>query len=114
MTDCLFCKIIAGTIPADQVLADDDAIAFRDIHPGAPVHVLVVPRRHFGTLRDAARADPGLVGRLMADAAEIAQREGLSEGGYRVVVNTGSDAGQSVHHLHVHVLGGRPMAWPPG
>jgi len=108
---CLFCRIVRGEIPARIVREDDHTVAFRDIDPKAPTHVLVIPRVHVASL-DEAR-DPALVGQLMLAAAEVAAAEGIA-GGYRTVINTGADAGQTVHHLHVHVLGGRKLAWPPG
>lgn len=112
--ECLFCRIAAGEIPATQVLADELVVAFRDIAPKAPTHVLVIPRRHVGSLADLGEADAPLVARLVAVANEVARREGLAERGYRVVTNVGEDAGQSVAHLHLHLLGGRRMSWPPG
>jgi histidine triad (HIT) family protein len=110
--DCLFCKIVRGEIPAKLVYEDDDCIAFRDIDPKAPVHVLIVPRAHVASLNDAT--DATLVGRLGVVAAGIARQEGIAESGYRTVFNTNRDAGQTVFHLHLHLLGGRSMAWPPG
>ena len=112
--DCLFCKIAAGEIPAQVVYTDEHALAFRDINPQAPTHVLVIPRRHVASLADASDADEPLLGRLFLTAARVAAQEGLTEGGYRTVVNTGAGAGQSVFHIHLHVLGGRPLSWPPG
>ena len=115
MADCLFCKIVAGEIPATIVRRSDDAIAFRDIDPRAPVHVLVIPTRHVPAVRDARDADgERLLGRTLAFAAEVARELGLDSGGYRIVTNTGHEAGQSVDHLHFHVLGGRKLSWPPG
>jgi len=114
MTDCLFCAISAGDIPADLVHSDDAVLAFRDIAPQAPVHVLVIPRVHYATAADLAAADPALAGRLMEVAGTIAASEGLAESGYRIVTNTGEGAGQSVHHVHFHLLGGRALSWPPG
>ena len=111
---CLFCKIVAGAIPAEKVYEDDGTVAFRDINPQAPVHVLVIPRVHIASLDDAGEADEAKLGQLMLAAARVARQEGLSEGGYRTVVNTGAGAGQSVFHIHLHVLGGRALAWPPG
>jgi histidine triad (HIT) family protein len=112
MTDsCLFCRIVRGEIPARIVREDEHTVAFRDIDPKAPTHVLVIPRVHVASL-DEAR-DPALVGQVMLAAAEVAASEGIA-GGYRTVINTGADAGQTVHHLHVHVLGGRKLTWPPG
>jgi histidine triad (HIT) family protein len=114
MSDCLFCAIVEGSIPADVVHRDDDVVAFRDINPQAPVHVLVIPRAHHATAAELGAADPELAGRLLRIAGEIAAREGVDESGYRVVTNTGEGAGQSVHHVHFHVLGGRALTWPPG
>ena len=111
--DCLFCKIVAGEIPSDRVLEDDDVVAFRDIAPRAPTHVLIVPRRHVPDMHALTDADDHLLGRLFAAARRIADDAGLAKG-YRVVTNVGPEAGQSVFHLHLHLLGGRPMAWPPG
>ena len=110
--DCLFCKIIAGDIPGDIVLITDDVVAFRDVNPVAPTHVLVVPRDHAANAAETAAADPTLVGALVGAAAEVASREGLED--YRMVFNTGAGVGQSVFHTHLHVLGGRSMTWPPG
>ena len=112
--DCLFCRIVAGEIPADIVYTDAHAVAFRDTSPQAPVHVLVVPRDHLESLDDAAQRDEALLGHLLRLAARVANEQGLTEDGYRTVINTGAGAGQSVFHLHLHVLGGRPLAWPPG
>jgi histidine triad (HIT) family protein len=114
MSDCLFCAIVTGGIPADVVYRDDDVVAFRDVNPQAPVHVLVIPTAHHATAADLAAANPALAGRLLAVAGEIAAREGVDESGYRIVTNTGESAGQSVHHVHFHVLGGRALTWPPG
>lgn len=115
MDECLFCKIAAGEIPATVVKRSDDVIAFRDIDPKAPHHVLVIPVRHLAAVRDASGPeDEALLGRVLAYAAEVASELGLDEDGYRLVTNTGSGAGQTVFHLHVHLLGGRPMKWPPG
>ena len=112
--DCLFCRIVGGELPADIVAQSDRWIAFRDIDPQAPVHVLVVPREHLSGLDDLEEeAHAGLAAELLLAAREVAVREGV-EGGYRLVVNTGRPAGQTVFHLHLHVLGGRPMRWPPG
>jgi histidine triad (HIT) family protein len=112
-SDCLFCKIIAGTIPANRVYEDDFCIGFPDINPQAPTHLLIVPKEHLASLTKADPEHTSLVGHLMAAATEIARSQGLSHG-YRIVVNTGDDGGQTVHHLHLHLLGGRPMLWPPG
>ena len=110
--DCLFCRIVRREIPASIVAEDDHCIAFRDIGPQAPTHVLVVPRQHVSTLDDVS--DPLLIGRLRPMAADVARQEKLVEAGYRTVINTNAGAGQTVFHLHVHVLGGRRMTWPPG
>ncbi len=110
---CLFCKIIDGTIPSTAVYQDDLCYAFADIHPQAPVHVLLAPREHIASIAETAPEDRPLLGHLLWAAAEIARKKGLPKG-YRVVVNTGEDGGQTVDHLHVHLLGGRPLAWPPG
>lgn len=112
MTDCLFCKIAGGEIKASLVAQDDEVVAFRDINPQAPTHILVIPRAHVATLNDVA--DAGLLGRLLLKARDIARSERLAERGYRVVINTNAEAGQSVFHVHAHLLGGRAMAWPPG
>jgi histidine triad (HIT) family protein len=114
MSECLFCAIVAGDIPADVVHSDDLVLAFRDITPQAPVHVLVIPRAHHANAAELAGADPTLAGRLLEVAGLIAAREGVADTGYRVVTNTGAQAGQSVDHVHFHVLGGRGLAWPPG
>ncbi len=111
-TDCLFCKIAAGDIPATIVSQDNDFVAFRDIDPQAPTHVLVIPRQHIVSLNDVT--DPALIGRLMMFARDVARAESIDTSGYRVVLNTNSDGGQSVFHIHAHVLGGRVMRWPPG
>jgi histidine triad (HIT) family protein len=115
MADCLFCRIVAGEIPGKVVKRTADALAFHDVDPKAPVHVLVIPIRHVKAVRDLKGADgEALLGRLMAFAAEVATELGLDGRGYRIVTNTGADAGQSVDHLHLHVMGGRKFSWPPG
>jgi histidine triad (HIT) family protein len=115
MADCLFCGIVAGEIPAKIVKRSPDAVAFRDTDPKAPVHVLVIPTRHVAAARDMKGADgERLLGSLLAFAAAVASEQGLDGDGYRIVTNTGKNAGQSVNHLHIHVLGGRKMTWPPG
>ena len=111
-SDCLFCRIVRKEIPASLVDESDDCIAFRDIDPKAPVHILVIPRQHISSLNDVG--DGAIVGRLAAVATEIARREGIAESGYRTVINTNRDGGQTVSHLHLHLLGGRAMTWPPG
>ena len=114
MSDCLFCRIVAGEIPSDRVLEDDEIVAFRDIDPQAPTHVLIIPRRHIASLNELAPEDDALVGGMVRTAAAIAKDQGLSERGYRTVFNCNADAGQTVFHIHLHLLGGRTMAWPPG
>jgi histidine triad (HIT) family protein len=111
--DCLFCRIVAGEIPSDRVHEDDDVIAFRDIAPRAPTHVLVIPRRHIPDAHALTEEDGELLAKLFAVVRKAADAEGL-ERGYRVVTNVGPESGQTVFHLHLHLLGGRPMAWPPG
>jgi histidine triad (HIT) family protein len=111
-TSCLFCRIVAGEIPATLIAETPLAVAFRDISPKAPVHVLVIPRRHIGSLAEAS--DSAELGAILALASAVAVQEGVSERGYRVVTNVGEDGGQSVGHLHFHVLGGRALGWPPG
>jgi histidine triad (HIT) family protein len=112
--NCLFCRIIAGEIPAEFVHQDDLCVAIQDINPQAPTHVLIIPREHFESLDDATHKHEPLLGHLLRLAARIANERGHGDSGYRTVINTGAGAGQSVFHLHVHVLGGRPMNWPPG
>jgi histidine triad (HIT) family protein len=114
MPDCLFCKIVAGQIPATLVYQDDRVVAFKDINPQAPMHVLIVPRRHIASLNALQQDDDGIVGELVRRAAALAAEAGYSERGYRTVFNCNADAGQTVFHIHLHVLGGRSMAWPPG
>ncbi len=114
MSQCLFCAIAAGDIPADVVHSDADIVAFRDINPQAPVHVLVIPRAHHATAADLAVADPRLAARVLEVAAQIADSLAVADTGYRLVANTGDQAGQTVHHVHVHLLGGRDLTWPPG
>ena len=115
MADCLFCKIAAGEVPVTPIKRFPDAIALQDINPQAPTHVLVIPTQHYAAVRDAKGAEgERVLGRLMAFTAELATELGLDASGYRIVTNTGWDAGQSVDHLHLHLLGGRKMTWPPG
>ena len=111
--DCLFCKIVAGTIPATIVRQTQTTIAFRDINPAAPVHVLVVPKEHYESVEAVGSAEAVLLGELFDAIRAVAAKEGIAESGYRVVTNVGEDAGQLVHHLHFHVLGGRSLRWPP-
>ncbi len=114
MADCLFCAIVAGDIPAERVRESPRTLAFRDINPQAPVHVLVIPKEHYPDLAALAGAGDGLLAEVAEQAHLIASAEGVAETGYRVVFNTGAEGGQTVGHVHAHVLGGRPMAWPPG
>lgn len=114
MTDCLFCKMVAGAIQPAVVLENEHVLAFRDIHPRAPVHVLVIPKKHLATLNDLGPDDTHLAGELLQAARQIAEMEGLAENGYRTVINCNAHGGQEVFHLHLHVLGGRPLKWPPG
>lgn len=114
MSDCLFCGIAGGAIPSERVYEDDEILAFKDIAPKAPVHFLVIPKRHIAGVMDLEPGDQALMGRLMYKAQELAREQGCAERGARFVVNCKSDGGQTVGHLHVHVLGGRAMGWPPG
>ncbi|MEO1202047.1 MAG: histidine triad nucleotide-binding protein [Pseudomonadota bacterium] len=114
MIDCLFCKIVAGEIPADIVHETETTIAFRDINPQAPTHILIIPRKHIATINDISDEDRLLVGSLFTTARDVAKQEGLSDSGYRVVMNCGEGAGQTVFHVHLHLLGGRGLTWPPG
>lgn len=111
---CVFCGIAAGSIPARIVYEDDDVVAFEDLYPQAPSHILLIPRVHVGSVDDLGPEDEGLAGRLLLAAAEVARKKGLDRGGYRIVANTGENGGQTVFHLHLHLLGGRHLAWPPG
>ena len=114
MTDCIFCKIAAGEIPATKLYDDGEVLAFRDINPEAPVHLLVIPRRHIATLNDLTEADAALIGRLYLAAKRVAAEAGVAESGYRTVINCNRDAGQIVFHVHLHLLAGRELGWPPG
>jgi histidine triad (HIT) family protein len=114
MTDTIFGKIARGEIPAELVYEDDDLVAFRDVSPQAPVHILIIPRKSIPTLNDAGPEDAELIGKLFLAAARVAREAGIAERGYRTVVNCNAAAGQTVFHLHLHVLGGRPLQWPPG
>jgi histidine triad (HIT) family protein len=112
--ECLFCKIVAGDLPTDRVRESARTIAFRDVSPQAPVHVLVIPREHLPDVAAVAQAGGGLLDEIVDEARQVAVEAGIADGGYRVVFNTGAQAGQTVWHAHAHVLGGRPMTWPPG
>ncbi len=114
MSQCLFCRIVAGDIPAARVYEDEELIAFNDINPQAPMHVLIVPKAHIATLNELAQAQDALIGSMVRRAAALAHDRGFSEDGFRTVFNCNAGAGQTVFHLHLHVLGGRTMAWPPG
>jgi len=114
MTDCLFCKMVAGEITPDTVYENEDVLAFRDINPQAPTHVLVVPKQHVATLNDLDKSNIHLVGKMMLAATAIAAQEGFAEQGYRTVMNCNTHGGQTVFHIHLHLLGGRAMRWPPG
>ena len=111
---CLFCRIVEGSIPAAMVHEDDEIIAFRDIAPRAPTHILVIPREHIPSAASLTQADAPMLGRLFATVADIARHEGIADAGYRLVSNVGRWGGQTVDHLHIHLLGGRPFGWPPG
>jgi len=114
MSDCLFCKMVSGEIQPDVVYEDDDVLAFRDVNPQAPTHVLVIPKIHIATTNDLDVNNVAVVGKLYLAAKQIAEEEGIAEPGYRMVMNCNPGAGQSVYHIHLHLLGGRPMNWPPG
>ena len=114
MSDCLFCKIAAGQIPGAVVYQDDDLVAFKDINPQAPLHLLIVPRRHIPSLNDLTPADDALVGSMIRCATALAKQHGYDERGYRTVFNTNREAGQTVFHIHLHLLAGRALTWPPG
>ena len=114
MTDCLFCKIIAGTIPCTKVFEDTDTFAFRDIAPKAPTHILIIPKMHIPTTNDLTPEDAGTIGKMMLTAKMLAADEGVAEDGYRLVFNCNRNAGQAVFHIHLHLLGGRELGWPPG
>ena len=114
MSDCLFCKFINGDIKPDTVYEDDDVLAFRDINPQAPTHILVIPKQHISTLNDLQPKDEAVIGKLFLAAKKVADLEGIADAGYRTVINCNEQAGQTVFHIHLHLLGGRIMAWPPG
>jgi histidine triad (HIT) family protein len=113
-SECIFCRIADGEIPATVVRQDEHTVAFRDLDPKAPLHVLVIPRKHIASINDIADDDAALMGALLIAARDVAASEGIAESGYRLVVNTGAAANQTVHHVHLHVMGGRDMRWPPG
>ncbi|MGI9262589.1 MAG: histidine triad nucleotide-binding protein [Woeseiaceae bacterium] len=113
-SECLFCKIVAGDIPADVVFDTDDVVAFRDINPQAPTHVVIIPKQHIATINDLEDSAAGTVGKLYLAARDIAAAEGIADAGYRVVMNCNAAAGQTVFHIHLHLLGGRKLGWPPG
>ncbi len=114
MTDCLFCRIIKKDIPSKIIYQDDRIFAFEDINPQAPTHILIIPKQHFASLKEAPAESQELLGHILIQAREIARELGLQESGYRLVLNTGRDSGQEVFHIHFHLLGGRSMSWPPG
>ncbi len=114
MNDCIFCRIVAGTIPAKIVYQDDQSMAFEDVNPQAPVHILVIPKRHIRSMNNLEADEAALIGHLSLTCVKVANQKGIFEAGYRVVANTGSNGGQTVSHLHFHVLGGRQLTWPPG
>ncbi|MCK5262880.1 MAG: histidine triad nucleotide-binding protein [Gammaproteobacteria bacterium] len=114
MSDCLFCKILDGEIPCDRVYENDQVVAFRDVNPQAPTHVLVIPRKHISTVNDLTADDKNIVGEMMLAAKAVAKQDGIEESGYRMVMNCNEGAGQTVFHIHLHILGGRRMNWPPG
>lgn len=114
MSDCLFCKMVSGEIEPDKVFESNDLLAFRDINPQAPTHILIVPKKHIATINDLTQDDQNLVGKMVLVAQDIAEKEGIAESGYRLVLNCNQHGGQSVDHVHIHLLGGRQMMWPPG
>ena len=114
MDDCLFCKMASGEIKPDVLYEDDDVLAFRDINPQAPVHILIIPKRHVSTLNDLEERDAGMIGKLFLAAKNVAAQEGIDEAGYRTLINCNEQGGQVVFHIHLHLLGGRRMGWPPG
>jgi histidine triad (HIT) family protein len=114
MENCIFCKIAAGLIPSNKVYEDESIFAFRDINPEAPVHILIIPKKHISSVNDLELGDEELIGKIFITAKKIAKDEGISESGFRIVTNCGRDGGQTVPHLHFHILGGRNLKWPPG
>ncbi|TCS94766.1 histidine triad nucleotide-binding protein [Hazenella coriacea] len=114
MDNCIFCQIVEGKIPSEKVYEDDDILAFRDLYPAAPVHILVIPKKHISSLLELQEEDQALSGKILLGLQKVARQLGLDEKGFRVVNNTGSDGGQTVFHIHFHLLGGRELQWPPG
>jgi histidine triad (HIT) family protein len=114
MSDCIFCKIAAGEIPAELIYEDELVVGFRDLNPQAPTHVLLIPRKHIATINDVQPEDEPIIGRLYSAAAKVAKQKGFAEQGYRTLINCNDDGGQTVFHIHLHLLGGRRMSWPPG
>ena len=114
MSDCLFCKILDGEIPCDKVYENEHVIAFRDVNPQAPTHVLVIPRKHISTVNDLTEDDKNIVGEMMLAAQQVAKQDGIEDVGYRLIMNCNEGAGQTVFHIHLHILGGRALNWPPG
>lgn len=114
MTDCLFCKIRDGEIPSETIYENDDILAFKDVNPHAPTHILIVPRKHISTINDLEDDDAEIMGKMMLAAQDISSFEGIAESGYRLVINCNAGAGQTVFHIHMHLMGGRNMTWPPG
>jgi histidine triad (HIT) family protein len=114
MSDCLFCKVIRGEIPSKKVYEDDTIFAFEDINPQAPTHILIIPKEHYASLNDVPGKDKDLLGHILIKGRELAQKAGLENSGFRIVLNTGRDSGQAVFHIHFHLLGGRRLSWPPG
>ncbi|AZV55794.1 histidine triad nucleotide-binding protein [Clostridium sp. AWRP] len=114
MEDCIFCKIIKGEIPSEKIYEDDMVLSFKDIEPAAPVHVLIIPKKHIGSINDLTEDDSKIIAHIYLVAKQIATKLGIDEKGYRIVTNCGEEAGQTVHHVHFHLLGGRSFAWPPG
>ncbi|MDH5387772.1 MAG: histidine triad nucleotide-binding protein [Gammaproteobacteria bacterium] len=114
VSDCLFCKIVEGEIPCDKIFENDQVIAFRDLNPQAPTHILVIPRKHISTVNELTADDKNIVGEMVLAAQAVAKQEGIEESGYRLVMNCNEGAGQTVFHIHLHIMGGRRMNWPPG
>lgn len=114
MSDCLFCRIAEHQVESDVIYEDDDLVAFHDINPQAPTHILIIPRKHIATVNDAGEEDQDLLGKMVLKARDLASEQGIASDGYRLAMNTGSNGGQAVYHIHLHLLGGRAMQWPPG